>query len=261
MTTIQSQFAAALLRPDAPVPPGWCAHNGSDPSVRFDVYRNNVVASLVAALADGFPVTCRMVGDAFFGAMARAFVMAHPPASPVLAEHGDAFADFIEGFAPVACVPYLADMARLERARVRACHAADAMPLSRDELAARTSDPGALPGARLQLHPSVQVVRSRFAIVSLWAAHHGEGAIERVDPEVPEAALVLRVEEDVVVQRVPLATAHLIRRLCDGATLGAAAAAAGDDATLHREPFDLATSLALLIHHQTLTAWQAGEPS
>lgn len=39
----QRLFAAALLDPDAPCPTGLAAWNGSDPTRRFAVYRNNVV--------------------------------------------------------------------------------------------------------------------------------------------------------------------------------------------------------------------------
>ena len=91
-------FARALLDPALPCPDGLRAHNGSDPAVRFAVYRNNVVTSLVDALADGFPVVRQLVGDEFFTAMARVHVARHPPRSAVLSDWGDAFAAFIDDF-------------------------------------------------------------------------------------------------------------------------------------------------------------------
>jgi len=122
----QHAFASALLDPARPVPSGLATWNGSDPVARFAVYRNNVVVSLVAALADTFPVVRELVGEEFFTAMARLYVAEQPPLSPVLAHYGDGFADWVVQFEPAAAVPCLADMARLERARVRAYHAADA---------------------------------------------------------------------------------------------------------------------------------------
>ena len=51
----QAAFAQALLDPDLPCPSGLCTWNGSDPARRFAVYRNNVVVSLIDALADIVP--------------------------------------------------------------------------------------------------------------------------------------------------------------------------------------------------------------
>ena len=73
----QSAFADALLDPARPCPPGLRTWNGSDPARRLAVYRNNVVSSLIDALADTFPVVQRLVGTEFFRAMAGVFA---PPA-------------------------------------------------------------------------------------------------------------------------------------------------------------------------------------
>ena len=109
----QSGFVRALLDPTLPAPPGLATWNGSDPALRFAVYRNNVVVSLVAALADTFPVVRELVGADFFTAMARLYVAEQPPSSPVLAHYGDGFADWLAQFEPAANLPYLADMAPL----------------------------------------------------------------------------------------------------------------------------------------------------
>ena len=112
-------------------PDGLAAWNGSDPAARFAVHRNNVVASLVDALAETFPVSQELVGEEFFRAMAKALRAAHRRrARCVLATYGDAFPAFVERFPPAQALPYLADVARLEMARVRAFHAADAQPVS-----------------------------------------------------------------------------------------------------------------------------------
>ena len=244
----QQAFAAALLDPARLPPPGLVAWNGSDTAVRFAVYRNNVVLSLVAALADTFAVVREMVGDDFFTAMARLYVAEQPPSSPVLSCYGDGFADWLANFEPAATVPYLADLARLERARVRAYHAADAPVLGADVIAAHLGDPAQLPRARLVLQPSLSVIRSPWAIVSLWAAHQGQGRLEDLAVEQPESALVLRQDDDVVVLSIPAGAAAFILALQRGQPLGVAAAI--------EQAFDLGASLALLIRHGALSAWQ-----
>lgn len=138
-------FAAALLNPDLPPPTGLCARNGSDPSIRFAVYRNNVIFSLIDALADSFPVVQMLVGETFFRAMAREFAYQYPPRSPVLAQYGADFPGFIGDFQPAASLPYLADVARLEYAYIQAYHAADAAALPASQFAQTLAQPEVLP--------------------------------------------------------------------------------------------------------------------
>ncbi len=251
-------FAAALLDPDQALPAGLHTWNGSDPAPRFAVYRNNVASSLVAALADTFPVVRELVGAEFFSAMARVFVARHPPGSPVLTFYGAEFADFVASFPPAASLPYLADMARLEQARVLAFHAADADALVADQIAAHLEAPHQLPGARLQLHPSLSVVCASQAVVSLWAAHQGQGRIEDVALHTPEAALVLRQHGDAAVLPVPLALAGFCQQLASGSTLGSAAEQAQQTAPATGTPFDPGQALALLLQHGAVIGWLPG---
>lgn len=245
-----ADFAAALLDPALPCPAGLVAWNGSDPAARFAVYRNNVVVSLVDALADSFPVTLATVGDGFFRAMAREFVFAHPPRSPVLSLYGSGFADFIAAFAPAARVPWLADLARLEMLRIEAYHAADAEPLAAAAIAALLGEPGRLPGLRLRCHPSAAILRSSWAVHSLWAAHQGERDPAEVDPCRPETVLVVRNGLDVEMHELSQALAAFIAALLRGENL-AAAAHAGQSAD---GGFDLALAFATLLHRQLVVA-------
>jgi hypothetical protein len=269
----EAAFAQALLDRESPPPAGLVAWNGSDPAARFAVYRNNVVASLTAALADTFDVVRQLVGEAFFATLARHFIAAHPPTAPVLAGYGAALPGFIEHFldrhAPAAGLPYLADVARLEFARVQAFHAADAAALDPAAVAAMArllADPAALAGTTLQLHPSLAVVASRHAVASLWSAHQGALALEDVDPALPEAALVLRADDDAAVVRVPHAVARFVAALQAGAALGDAAAQAAQAAqATHGEPpdgiaFDPAAAFGVLLHHPLIVAWHAPRP-
>jgi hypothetical protein len=244
-------FAAALQDPDGPLPPGLKTWNGSDAGARFAVYRNNVAVSRVGALADTFPVTRQLVGIPFFEAMARRFIAIEPPCSPVLTEYGNGFPDFIADFEPAASLAYLPDLARLELARVRAYHAAEAEALGAADLARHLAAPDRLPETRLVLHPSFTVLQSRHAICTLWAAHQGDAPIEGIDSSRPESALVLREGDDVLVLPISPSTARFLATLASGAPLGEAVAVA-----LAREAhFDLTQTLALLIRHGGIAAW------
>jgi hypothetical protein len=251
----QSAFAAALLNPDLPCPGGLTSWNGSDPEVRFAVYRNNVTVSLIDALADTFPVVQVLVGETFFRAMARVFAQTNPPRSRLMVYYGDSFADFVASFPPAASVPYLADVARLEMARVRAYHAADVTAIQTQALQAALADPEQLLLLRLHVHPSAQLIESPFAVVSLWAAHQGALCLTSVDPDVAQAALVFRQGLDVDTVELKPGDARFVKALLAGASLlDAAQAAAGSDAE-----FDLSQVLAMLLHWQLVTHLTTGE--
>lgn len=247
-TAPQGAFRAALLDPTAPVPPGVIAHTAAAPDKRFAVYRNNVVVSLREALAAAFPVVQRIVGDEFFAAMAGVFVRAHPPTSPLLMHYGDDLPGFLETFPPLAELPYLADVARLERARLRAFHAADATPLAADAFAAL--DAQALETVRVALLPGTAIVRSAHPIVTILAMNDGDAEPAPIAEWHGEDALVARDGFAVAVRRLPPGGAVFLDALARGDTLGAAANAAFDDAP----DFDLALNLAGLISAGLVTA-------
>lgn len=240
----QAAFARALLDPLAPCPPGLRRAGGVDPAQRYAIYRNNVVASLIQALADTFPVCRELVGPDFFHAMARAYVTRRLPRSPVLARYGGSFAAFVAAHAPAANVPYLADMARLEYLRVRAYCAADAVALDAAAAGARIAALNEPATARLRLHPAARALASPYAIHALWAAHQGALDIAGVDPYAAQGALVLRDPADAVLA-IPLtaSAAAFVRALRAGLPLGAAHSQAADPALA------LDRLLALLIRH------------
>jgi hypothetical protein len=234
-------FAHALLDPTAPVPDGIVARDAREAKRRFAVHRNNVVSGLVKALEARFPAVEKIVGRDFFAAMARAFVVERPPRSPLLASFGDEFADFIGAFAPARELPYLADVARIEAARTRAYQAPDAIPVGTGELAAL--DAGALIGLRIDLHPSLEIVRSHYPIVTIWAMNSGARALAPIETWSAEDALIVRPYLDVEVRLLPPGGAWFLRALAEGRSLGQAADAALADCV----EFDLTGNLAGLI--------------
>ena len=240
-TDDQGGFTRALFDPDLPPPAGLVAWNGSDPARRFAVYRNNVLSSLVSALKASFPITHELVGEDFFQAMASVYVREAPPRDRQLTRFGEGMPAFIAGFEPAGSVPYLADIAALEVARIASYHAADEDALEASDLAHRLG--ADLASARLSFVASARVMRSAFAIFSLYAAHQGDVAIETVNPFVPEAVLITRVGEDVLVTQLSAGDAAFLAALADGHPLGEAAGLgqAADDA------FSLPHALAALL--------------
>jgi hypothetical protein len=233
----QSSFAAALLDHNRELPRGLTSHSSTRPAKRFGVYRNNVASGLAQALAIRFPATEIIVGREFFAAMAKAYIEREPPRSPVLLHYGSSFAEFVAGFAPAQGLPYLADIVRLENARVEAYHAADIDPLAADSLAIAAGD---VEGLTFKLHPSFGLVRSTYPIVTIWAMNAGEFPLAPIADWSGEDALVVRPRLMVLTRKLPPGGAHFLALLAKGETLMAASEAALGD-----EPeFDLSANLA-----------------
>ena len=236
----QSAFARALLDADLPIPANITTARRVQDAARFSVYRNNVISGLIRALAQMFPVTERLVGTEFFAAMAQGFVLGHKPATPLLMDYGANFPDFVATFAPAAGLPYLADVARIEVARIGAHHAADAAPLLVTDLAGVASH--ALPGLSLVPHPSARLVRSRFPAGSIWAAHQA-AEVAPVAAASAETVLVLRPALSVFVHILPPQDVAFAAALLQGHSLGFAA----ERALLLRPEFDFGAALLGLL--------------
>ncbi|MGH8142693.1 MAG: DNA-binding domain-containing protein [Steroidobacteraceae bacterium] len=221
----QREFAAAVLDPDRSMPAGLVDPRGHPCPQRFGVYRNNVLSGLIEALQESYPALCRLVGVPYFRALARLYVIARPPRSPVMLEYGAHFAAFLAGFEPVATWPYLPEVARIERAWVEAYHAADAAAVDPSALAAV---PAARVGAlRFTLHPSLRVVRCRYPALTIWRMNVAGGVPGPVDLAAgAEDVLLVRPEAQVEVRALPAGGARLLAALGRGRTLAEAVRAA-----------------------------------
>jgi hypothetical protein len=238
----QRGFAAALLDPGLPIPDGLVGPDGEPGVRRFAVYRNNVVVGLTETLKDAFPAVYRIVGADFFRAMARAYVMVEPPHSPILLDYGAGFPDFIQQFGPAAVLPYLADVAQIERAWAEAYHAPEASPI--DPSAFNSIAPDKLPAIRLDLHPSLRIVRSQFPALTIWQMNVADGVPAPVDlASGGEDVLVVRPQADVEVRSIPEGTPDFIQALANGKPLLAAL----EEALTANSSFDLSANLADLL--------------
>lgn len=240
-------FAAALIDAAKPLPPGITTARGEADPARFAVYRNNVHVGLTNALSQRFRVTERLVGEAFFRGMARVYVQHHKPASPLMFEYGEDFADFVAGFGPAQGLAYLADVARIEAAWSLAYHAEDAAALKIADLAAVA--PERLADTRLRRHPAAAVLTSEHPAGSIWAAHQTD-PVGTIAAWRPETVLVARPDATVNVHVLPATDAAFAAALIAGATLGEAA-----EAALTKNPdFDFGAALVGLV---TLGAFAA----
>ncbi|KVE34574.1 HvfC/BufC N-terminal domain-containing protein [Burkholderia sp. BDU5] len=146
----------------------WVLPDGLAPAARLRVYRNTSASVLRDALRLAFPATERVVGAAFFEGAAGLFARASPPASAWLDAYGAEFPAFLARMPETACVPYLADVARLEWQVDLALHAPDVATLDLARLA-RLGEP-ALRALRLRPHPAARLLRSAYPVDAIWRA-------------------------------------------------------------------------------------------
>ncbi|WP_402720422.1 DUF692 family multinuclear iron-containing protein [Janthinobacterium rivuli] len=241
----QQAFATALLDAQAALP----AFAGEAVPQRFSLYRGNLSATWRRILGHAYPVVLALVGEAFFGGLARAYGRQYPSDSADLNEFGARFADFLASFPPVATLPYLPDMARLEWAVHLAHYAADAQGLAPESLAAL--HPDQLEARRFRLHPACALLASSWQVAALWQAHQegeGQGKFPQ-ELQVASWALVCRTRWKAQVLVVDVAAHAALVMLQQGQTFGAAL-----DAAFELDPaFDLAAHLRQWLAHAVLT--------
>lgn len=240
----QSQFAQALLDPAQPVPDGVVDPSGRPAGKRFNVYRNNVVVSLLDAMETAFPVIRKLIGAENFRNLAGVYVRQYPPTSPLLMFYGSDFPSFLDNFAPLAHVPYLSDVARLELARRSTYHAADARPVSADALSQIAPD--SLMHLRLTLAPALQIVASRYPVMAIWDYNMTPDAPQ--PPAEAQTVLITRPALDLQMQVIPPAVAAFLSALQQGNPLDTAF----DTASALDGAFDLTAGIVLLLQSELI---------
>lgn len=232
-------FAHALMNPETAPPASVRAHGA-----RFNVYRNNFLTGISSTLSETFPVVAMLVGDEYFKALANAFVLEHPPASPIMAEYGDGFAPFLDGFEPLASLPYIADVARLEWARTRAFAAPECAAYT---IASEKDLLHAMDQA-FQMPRGATLLVSPYPVGTIWV-HHQEVEPLAVKDWQPETVAVWRNTSDVR-HRILTASDHcVLSHLATGAGLTSAIARANNQpqATELLQSFATLIGLGLIV--------------
>jgi hypothetical protein len=197
---------------------------------RLAIHRDNVLSALADALADTHPVCVRLVGEQFFGALARRFAREVPSRSPDLGDYGAELGDFHAGFEPVRELPYLPDVARLEWRLHLARRAAVLAPLDFARWAALPSARRA--DVRVRLAPATALLASPFPIDRIHEANQRDGDVETAVSldEGGVRLLVAREPEGARFARLAEREWQLLSGLARGETLARAAADWDDSA-------------------------------
>ena len=222
----QGRFARALLDNAAPAEDlrGIIAGRGLAPARRVQVYRNNMRASLAAALADTYPAVAALVGEAFFRMLAYRYIAHAPPVRGNLLDFGADFAQFAGRLPETRSLPWLEDMGRLEWAYHLVFHAAEKPAIVPEALT--DVDPELHGELVFELHPASQPVDSKYPLVAIWNL-----AISGDSPDVdldqgPEYLLVARRNLEIEFQKLDPAGYAFVTAMAHGRALAACIEAA-----------------------------------
>jgi hypothetical protein len=137
---------------------------------RWNVYASGYLARLAEALGEDYPAIRRVLGPEAFG---------------------DRLPEYLTLDALTRELPFLPDLARLERLVAEAFVAADAEPLAWESLA--SEEPEEVSRLPLVAVPGAAVLWSRWPVLDLWRTRHQEDGEVSVDlGGRPQTVLVLR---------------------------------------------------------------------
>jgi len=182
---------------------------------RLDVYASMYFVRIHDVLRGDYARTLAVVGGEAFHGLVTDYLQACPPAHPSLREAGARLPDFLAEHALARERPWLAELARLERARLEVFDGPDATPLSITALGQLQAERFAT--LRLALVPSHRLLVGRFAVAETWRADDPAAAPPR---EAAETLIVWRRDGEVFHRPADADEAHWFPRLAperDGA--------------------------------------------
>jgi hypothetical protein len=163
---------------------------------RLQVYARMYCARLIDVLVEDYPRVAATLGADEFVDVAHDYVTAHPSTHPSLRCFGRDFADFLATSTDRTIPAFLADLARLEWARLAVFDAPDAEPL--DVRALRRLPPDAWASLRLTLVPAVKFLRVAWPVHRIWEA--AESGAPSTDWQPEETWLRVWRQDDQVYQ-------------------------------------------------------------
>jgi hypothetical protein len=133
---------------------------------RLDIYGRMYFWRLHDALAEDFEKTAAALGSERFADVVRGYLAEHPSGHPSVRHLGRDFAGFLAARPPDGAPAWLADLGRLEWARVEVFDAADADPIRAGDL--RAIDAADWTALRLRPTPALEVVESAWPLHEIW---------------------------------------------------------------------------------------------
>lgn len=158
LPNVQADFVEAIFSKDGQT-------DLFEPGKHISIYRNNIYANLVEALANTYSLIEALLGHDFFQMTAKEYIRQYPSRSGNLHDYGEYFGDFLAEYQPVHDLIYLAEVAEFEWA----CHtvylSADHPPFVAQALENFTAEQHER--LRFILHPASWLRKFHFPILKI----------------------------------------------------------------------------------------------
>jgi hypothetical protein len=135
---------------------------------RVDIYANMYFYRILDALKEDFPATLAVLGDENFHNLVTGYLLEYPPTEPSITQSGSHLADCLRDHPMREDAPFIADLAKLERATVEVFLGPDAPALDPESLRAVAVEDW--PAMNLKLHPSAQILALDWQVSDLLRA-------------------------------------------------------------------------------------------
>tara|TARA_R110002167_G_scaffold5436_3_gene25595 strand:- start:123548 stop:124342 length:795 start_codon:yes stop_codon:yes gene_type:complete len=141
------------------------------------IYQGSSRANIIQAMKLTYPVIEKLVGEEFFRASCKKYILSHYPKSANMDDYGEEFAEFLACFEPAKQLTYLKNVAQLEWLFHLSSLASDSSPTEWNRLSAVAA--GDAMQVKLLLAPSVKLISSPFPIDMIWQMNQPNSAVNK----------------------------------------------------------------------------------
>ncbi|MBN4080174.1 putative DNA-binding domain-containing protein [Beggiatoa alba] len=182
---------------------------------QLNIYRGSIYGGLKKALAETYPVTKSLVGEAFFNAMLSQYITEYPCRVQDLNDYGETLAKFIQALKQACSLPYLSDMAGFEwfynialNAKVQENNLAEIGHLSSEQQVQM----------KLSLPKGSALLQSKYRLDEIWRMHQNNrfDTIELLEQDV--FLIIWKNQLEVEIDRLSREQFYFLEKINSGLT-------------------------------------------
>lgn len=114
LKALQTQFSESLFYQNEQITEQIKETQSVTPAQRLQIYRNSFIMGISEALSITYQHTLALVGEDFFNAASRDFILMSPPLENNIMTYGLGFNKYLQSLPQLASMPYIHEMARFE---------------------------------------------------------------------------------------------------------------------------------------------------